>query len=175
MEATPLAEAGLRPFLSFERLTMLELPSSCEGKRCTFQLDDAIISELAVALPHLTYLCLGDMPCIAPPSGVTITSLVALSTNCVDLDFLQLHFDVKTIVSRDTYTNTETQRFTCKLHTLSVGFLPLPQNHDDALLVTFTIFHIFPYLEVIATVSQDWVQFGEAAQSFHRASKAVSS
>ena len=175
MEAIPLTEAGLRPFLSFEGLTELKLPSSCEGKRCTFQLDDAIVSELAVALPHLTYLLLGNTPCNTPPSGVTITSLVALSTNCVDLDFLQLHFDVKTIISRDTYTNSQTRRFTCKLRNLSVGFLPLPRNHDDAFLVTFTIFHIFPYLEVIATISEDWDQFGRAAQSFQRASKTVPS
>ena len=173
MEAIPLAEAELRPFLSFKGLTKLKLPSSCGRKRCTFRLDDATIFELAVALPRLKSLGLGSTPCDAPPSGVTIRSLVTLSTNCVDLDFLRLHFDVKTITSRDTYRNFRAQKFTCKLRTLDVGLLPLPRNHDDILLVTFAILHIFPCLEAISTASQDWDQVKRVAQLW--ASKAVPS
>lgn len=156
MEAIPLTGAGLHPFLSFGGLTKLKLPSSCGRERCTFQLDDATISKLAVALPRLTYLGLGSTPCNSPPSGVTIRSLVTLSANCVNLDFLRLHFDAKTTIPRDTNTYSQAQRVTCKLRTLDVGFLPLSSDHDDILLVTFTILQIFPHLETISAVSHDW-------------------
>jgi hypothetical protein len=117
-----LTEAGLRPFLSFKRLTKLVLSPSCTKRRCNSQLDDSIISELAAALPQLTYLELGDIPCETPTSDVTIASLVALSTHCVDLDFLQLHFDTNDITSRDTHTNSQTHNFTCK-HSCPLGGL----------------------------------------------------
>jgi len=118
----PLTESGLRPFLSFGRLTTLELTTSCTGWRCGTQLNDSIISELAMALPRLASLTLGGMPCKASTSDVTVMGLVALSTNCVDLDFLQLHFNTKDIISRGTHANSQTHRFTCKLRTLSVGY-----------------------------------------------------
>ena len=173
LETIPLTEAGVRPFLSFERLTNLELPSYCLDERCGFQLNDSIICELAAALPQLTNVELGDIPYKTCTSDVTITSLVAFSTNCVDLDCLRLHFDAKDIIFRGTYANSQPRRFTCKLRTLVVGSLPLPSNHDDILFVAFTILHIFPHLETISSAGQGWNQVGRAVELFQKAPRAI--
>ena len=155
----PLTEAGIRPLLSFGRLTTLKLTNSCTKERCGVQLNDSIISELARALPQLTSLVLGDIPCRSPTPGVTVASLVALSTNCVDLDFLRLHFNTNGIVSCGTaYANPQMHKFACKLRTLSVGSQPLPSEPNDILLVTFTILHIFPHVETIAHKDGEWKQ-----------------
>ena len=168
----PLTEAGLRPFLSFGRLTKLHLYSTRTEEQCSFQLNDSIISELAAALPRLTSLELGGYPCDAPTSDVTITSLVALSTNCVDLDYLQLHFNTNDIISRNTHASSQTHKFICKLHTLAVGSQPLPTNHDDILVVAFAILQIFPHLETISAASH-WDQVGRAVRLFRKAQKTI--
>jgi len=169
----PLTEAGLRPFISFGKLTNLDLLSPCTEEGCSFQLNDSIISELAVALPRLTHLGLGGTPCEAATSDVTITSLVALSINCVDLDFLRLHFNANGIISRDAHENSQTHKFTCKLRTLTMGSQPLPSNQDDVLLLTFTILHIFPHLEEILAEGQGWGQVGQAVGLFRKAKKII--
>ena len=168
-DGIPLTKAGIRPLLSFRRLTTLNLVSSCTEERCGAQLNDSIISELVMALPQLTSLMLGGIPCEASTSDVTITSLVAISTHCVELDILRLHFDTNDIISRDTHTNSRTHKFTCKLRTLSVGAQPLSSNHDDILLVTFTILHIFPHVETILSTGGDWDQVGRGVRLFRKA------
>jgi len=167
----PLTEAGLRSLLSFGRLTTLKLATPCIEQRCGTQLNDSIISELAMALPRLTSLTLGDIPCKASTSDVTITGLVALSTNCVDLDFLQLHFNTKDIISHGTHANSQTHKSTCKLRTLTVGSQPLPSNRNDILLVTFTILHIFPHLESISYAIGDWKQVKQGVELFRKAAR----
>lgn len=168
-----LTEVRLRPFLSFGRLTTLILPSSCTGERCGFQLNDSIISELAAGLPQLVKLWLGSSPCEVPTSDVTVASLAALSTNCVDLDSLMLHFNVRDIISRDTYANSQPHTFTCKLRTLSVGSMPLPSDHNDILFITFTILHIFPHLETVPSAKGSWDQVKQTVQSFRKAARIV--
>ena len=170
---TPLTEAGLRPFLSSRKLTKLELSNSCTRERCGNQLNDLIICKLAMALPQLAYLSLGGTPCVASTSAVTITSLVALSTNCVDLDFLRLHFDANDIISRDTHANSQTYKFACKLRHLDVGSQPLPSNHDDVLLVAFAILYIFPHLEIVSTITRSWTHVRRVVELFQRAPKTV--
>lgn len=170
-DESPLTETGLRSFLSFERLTRLELLPSCTKERCCSELNDRIISKLAAALPQLTYLALGGSPCEIPTSDVTITSLVALSHNCVNLNLLQLHFNAEGIASRGTYVNSQAHKFTCKLRTLSVGSQPLPSNRDDIIFVTFAILHVFPHLETISHARGDWDQVRRDVELFRKASR----
>jgi hypothetical protein len=171
----PLTESGIRPLLSFGRLTTLKLTNSCTKERCGVQLNDSIISELARGLPQLTSLVLGDIPCRSPTPGVTVASLVALSTNCVDLDFLRLHFNTNDIVSRGTtYANPQMHKFACKLRTLSVGSQPLPSEPNDILLATFTILYIFPHVETIAHKGGGWKQVERGVQLFRDVPRIVS-
>ena len=167
----PLIEAGIRPLVSFGGLTELELLSPCTPERCSIQLNDSIISALSMALPRLTSLSLGSAPCRAATSDVTVASLVALSTNCVDLDFLQLHFNANDITTRCSHENPRTHKFTCKLRTLSVGSQPLPSNYNDILLITFTILHIFPHLEAISSQAGYWEEVEEVVRLFREAPK----
>ena len=169
----PLTGAGIHPLLSFGRLTTLELSASCNEGQCGILLNDSIVSELAVALPHLTSLGLGSIPCKASTSNVTIASLVTLSMNCVDLDFLRLHFNANDITTRGIHANSRTRKFTCKLRTLSVGSQPLPSNHNDILLVTFTILHIFPHVETIASGGGGWRQVREGVQLFRKVPRII--
>ena len=168
----PVTEAGIHPLLSFGRLTILDVTNSCAGEgRCGVQLNNSIISEIAMALPQLTSLGLGDTPCRTFTSDVTVASLVALSTNCVDLDYLRIHFDAKNITTRGTHGNSQAHKFTCKLRTLEVGSQPLPSNHNDILLITFTIIHIFPYVETISSEGGGWDQVREGVEMFREASR----
>ena len=169
----PLTEAGIRPLLSFGRLTTLELVARCTEGRCGAKLDDSIITDLATALPQLTFLGLGGTPCDAFVSDVTVASLVALSTNCVDLDFLRLHFSTSDIITRGTHANSQTREFTSKLRTLSVGFQYLPSNHSDILLITFTILHIFPHVESITSARGSWDRVMEGIQMFRKAPRII--
>ena len=173
LDEIPLTKAALQPFLSFGRLTELCLHTPCTKERCSFQLNDSIISELAEALPRLRSLQLGSFPCGASTSDVTITSLVALSTNCVDLDYLRLHFDANNIISRNTHANSQTHKFVCKLRTLSVDSQLLPSDHNDILLVAFTILHIFPHLETISGPLRRWDRVREAVHLFQKAQKII--
>ena len=165
----PLTEAGIRPLFLFKRLTVLDLISHCTAERCNAQLNDSIISGLAMALPQLTSLSLGGPPCDHVASNVTIASLVALSANCIDLDFLRLHFNANDIITRGTTGNPSTCIFACKLRTLSVGAQPLPSNNDDILLVTFAILHIFPHLDTISSTGGLWGRVGRGVQLFRKA------
>ena len=164
----PLTEAGILPLLSFGKLTILDVTTSCDEGQCGAQLNDSIVSELATALPQLTSLGLGSIPCKASTPDVTVASLVALSTNCIDLDFLRIHFDAIDIVTRSTHGSSQVDKFTCKLHTLSVGSQPLPSNHDDILLVTSAILCIFPHLETISSAEGDWNQVKEGVEMFRK-------
>ena len=165
----PLTEAGIRPLLSFGRLTTLELVVNCSGGQCGVKLDDSIITDLAKTLPQLTFLGLGGIPCDASTSEVTVASLVALSTNCVDLVFLQLHFNTRDITACGTHANFRARKFTCKLCTLSVGSQPLPSNHDDILLLASTILHIFPHVGIHPYTRGGWRQVIEGIQMFRNA------
>ena len=164
----PLTEAGIRPLLSFGRLTKLELVASCTASQCGVKLDDSIISDLAVALPQLEHLGLGSTPCDASTSDVTIASLVALSTNCVNLDYLRLHFNTNDIITRGTHKNSQAHKFTCKLRTLSVGFQPLSPSPNDIFLITLTILHIFPHVENILPAGGNWNQVVEGIRLFRK-------
>ena len=144
----PLTEEGLRSALPFDRLTTLNLLPRCIEGQCGVQLEDTVICDLSTALPKLESLKLGGAPCTIPASNVTIKSLAALSTNCVHLDFLQLHFDVNEIASRQSFADYQTQTFTSRLRTLSVGTQPLPSDPEDILLVAMTILYIFPHVKL---------------------------
>ena len=167
----PLTEAGIRPLLSFGRLTVLELAASCTLGHCGVKLDDSTISDLATALPQLTSLGLGGIPCGASTSDVTVVSLVALSTNCVDLFYLRLHFNTRDITARGTHPNSQERKFTCKLRILSVGSQPLLSNHDDILLLASTILHIFPHVEISPYTRVGWGQVIEGIQTSRKASR----
>ena len=174
---TTLEKLGMRLLPHFRWLAKLTLLSQCTTERCSVQLDDSIISELAVSLPQLTSLSLGGIPCEAATSDVTFLSLIALSSNCVDLDFLQLHFNADDIVTRPTHANSPTQTFTCKLRTLSVGSQPLSSKRDDILLVTFTILRIFPNVVTIRSSEgpsrRHWERVWRGVQLFRKSSKII--
>ena len=162
-DAITITEVELYPLLSFERLTALVLHS--RSQECTVQLDDPFVCRLAKALPRLEILRLGD----APPNAVTnvtVESLVALSMNCVDLDFLRIHFDVTSIPSRSTYENSQMRKSSCKLRTLSVGSQPPPSSDDDILRLAFAIAHIFPHVEDIRRYGEGWRKVNQHLELF---------
>jgi hypothetical protein len=155
-ELIPLTPERLRSAFSLERLTTLNLFPRCIDRLCGVQLEDSVVCALAAALPRLKSLKLGEVPCKISTSKVTSESLAALSTNCVDLDFLQIHFDAKEIVSGASHANYQTRRFTSRLRTLSVGSQPVPSQNKDILLVASTILHIFPHVEELSNAEGDW-------------------
>ena len=169
-DAITITEVELHPLLSFERLTTLVL-RSC-SQECTVQLDDPFVCRLAKALPRLETLRLGD----APPNAVTnvtVESLVALSTNCVDLDFLRIHFDATAIPSRSTYENSQMRKSSCKLRTLSVGSQPPPSGDDDILQFAFAIAHIFPHVEDIWGCEEGWRKVNQHLELFREESTII--
>ena len=169
--AITITEVELRPLLPFARLTKLVLLSRCYGE-CTVQLEDPFICTLAIALPRLETLIIGDALCDAV-TQVTVESLVELSANCVNLDFLQLHVDATNIPSRGTRVNSQIRKSSCKLRTLSVGSRPLPPHHDDILLVTFVIIHLFPHVENVFGAGEGWEKVNRGLELFREASTII--
>ena len=155
---TPLTVERLRSVFPLERLTTLNLLPRCIEGRCGVQLEDSIICELAKALPRLKSLKLGGVPCKVFTPNVTIESLAALSTNCVDLDFLQLHFDANKLVSSGSYTDYQSRTFTSRLRTLSVGSQPLPSDNKNIILIAFALIRIFPHVEELSHAEGAWKQ-----------------
>jgi hypothetical protein len=62
--------------------------------RCTFHLADNDINRLAMELPGLRELSLGD-PCGSNTCRTTVNSLLVLSTHCEGLRKLCIHFNTR--------------------------------------------------------------------------------
>ena len=82
---------------TFRKLTHVFADGSCSNEdACTFLLTDDDITRLANALPDIKSLRLGS-PCSANRCHTTALSLFILSTRCLELRSLEIHFNTRGI------------------------------------------------------------------------------
>ena len=142
--------------LAFGNLTTLEVGRFCPGDRCSFDLTDDDVTAIAKALPRLQKLLLG-YPCSFNTCPTTFKSLFTLSTGCVGLTELLVHFNTTNIVE-DVKSLLETEdpdlQKLCKGPRCGVTSLPLFQtpltvdDPDTGVLAKGFLF-VFPMLENI--------------------------
>ena len=132
----------------FRRLTHIFVESSCsmEGG-CTFLLTDEDVTKLADALPNIKSLRLGS-PCIANRCQTTPFSLLTLSTRCLKLRSLEIHFNTTNIghVLGQLFKAPQYQTMRslprCPLRYLAVANTPISSRDLPAVVIYLSgIFH----------------------------------
>ena len=144
---------------SFQNLVTLYVGNGyCEMVGiCTFGLTDDDVENLAVALPSLVNLQLGDV-CGLNSCRTTVSSLLSISTHCLGLSFLRIHFNTRTIagdMQRLLNEGSGRDKPRCELQILLVGCLPLQLREEDIGTVATGFTDIFPCLEDILSHGRD--------------------
>ena len=145
--------------LPFTRLVNLVVGFSCDGE-CSSTLDDGIIVDLSQAMPKLELLRLGDDPCGEPAADVTTKGLMVLACHCPNLDSLCIHFQASSLCAPPTGpgmtpdTESTVLRTDCALTHLVLGKMPVPEG--SASTVAQTLLCIFPRIEIMEFIDEDW-------------------
>ena len=147
---TTINSTFLSSIVTFRNLVVLVVPGGCSNAGgCIFRLTDDDVENLAAALPQLNNLQLAR-PCSRNSCETTVSSLLSLSTHCLRLEFLVIHFNTRTVVGdmqRLLDRNSERDEPKCKLGSLKVGFLPLHEvRREDIGTVAMGFKVIFPCL-----------------------------
>jgi len=156
---TPVDSALLSSASSFRNLVTLYAGNGfCEmGIICTFGLTDNDVENLAVALPSLVNLQLGEA-CGSNSCRTTISSLLSISTHCLEITALEIHFNTQTIaidIQRLLNEGSECDKPRCALRNLSVGCLPLRVREEDIGPIAMGFTDIFPCLENFSSYGGD--------------------
>lgn len=139
--------------LAFRNLTTLEVGQFCPADRCSFDLTDDNVTAITKALPRLQKLLLGH-PCWWNTCQTTFKSLLTLSTNCMELTELIIHFntigiveDVKSLLeTEDPNVQTLRKGPRCGVTNLPVFLTPLMVNKPDTELLAKGLLFVFPNL-----------------------------
>ena len=131
---------------SFQNLvSILVTNRSCPRYDCRFYLTDDDVEDFAIRLPSLTSLRLGEA-CSSFGCGTTVSSLLSLSTHCLELTYSEIHFNTLDIVE-DVKHLLIRGKPRCRLRGLSVGRLSLGvYDHEYETLAMGSV-DIFPCLE----------------------------
>ena len=146
----------------FRKLTHVFVDGSCsEEGGCTFLLADDSITKLANALPDLKSLRLGS-PCSANRCRTTALSLFTLSTHCLQLHTLEIHFDTTNITRVLDRLFNEPRYITmrslprCPLKYLAVADTPI--SISDVKTIATYLSGIFHGLQGFCSLRWEWVQ-----------------
>jgi len=116
--------------------------------RCVFGLSDDGVENLAVTLPSLVTLRLGNV-CSFNSCRTTVSSLLSISIHCLRLTALETHFNTQTIIDdiqRLLNEGSGRGKPRCKLQNLCVGNSPL-RVREDVGTIAMGLADIFPCLE----------------------------
>ena len=142
---------------NFWNLVGLRVEEDCFGPEgCISRLTDNDVENLAVALPRLRNLRLVE-PCRFNSCKTTVSSLLSLSTHCLGLDLLEIHFNTRTIV--DDMQRLLDGRFgrdkaKCELRNLRAGRSPLEVCRGDIKNIAKGFKVIFPCLDTCSGVGR---------------------
>lgn len=139
----------------FRNLVHLNVPAPCHQEhcrlQCAFELNNDNVAELAMALPQLETLLLGD-PCFENTCATNVACLLSISVHCIGLRQLKIHFNTTNIVD-DLKKIPGDPRFRgllplpkCRFSRLVVRQTPLTLDEPDIETVANGIIDIFPSL-----------------------------
>jgi len=166
-------------FHVFRSLCTLILGNGCSSATgCTFHLTDNDINRLAMELPRLRELSLGD-PCMHNTCRTTVNSLLDLSTRCKGLRKLRIHFNTRNFARDMKHSLHNPLRRNshppsrCPLAMLDVGEIPLTTKalDKDLFLTLAGLVDIFPRLQMIYCMpsshsSRGWRELSAQIPSF---------
>ena len=142
----------ISPIQNLRNLVHFCVWSHEEDDPCTFKLNDDDVAKLAMALPQLETLLLGN-PCIENTCATTVTCLLQISVHCLKLKNLEIHFNTVDIVG-DLKNISENPRFQqlrssprCTLSHLYVGGIPHVLDEAGVETVANGMIDIFPSIE----------------------------
>ena len=146
--------------LSLTHLVNLTIEFGC-GDECSSTVDDDIVIILSQAMPKLQVLKLGDEPCQEFAIGATANGLVALALHCPELRDLCIHIQVASLGAPPVNPGIEpaSSWTDCVLVNLVVGEIPVPES---ALVVALTLLRIFPRIERIDSIQDEWREVEDA-------------
>ena len=153
---------------AFRNLISLNIWVFCQDgdTRCSFELNDDDVAKLVIALPQLDTLFLG-YPCFRNTCATTVVCLLSISTYCVELRNLRIHFNTTNIVD-DLKTALEDPQFEalrsrprCPLSYLEVHRLPLILDEPGFETVGAGMIDIFPSLKRCGGASGSWEKLSE--------------
>jgi len=166
--------AIIKEAIAFRNVTTLEVGQFCPDDMCSFDLTDDDVTAIAEALPQLHKIQLGH-PCRMNTCQTTFRSLLTLSTNCVGLTQLTVHFKTTNIVE-DVKSLLETQDPViqelckgpkCRITSLPVFMTPLMVDKPNTDLVAKGLLFVFPMLGKISSGHDErgtakWMRVGNA-------------
>ena len=167
IDSTLIADSNmlskLFPLTNLVGITLGLRCMSPEVAGCASRFSDQDVEHLALALPNLEALRLGEAPCSAKTCPTTILSLFLLSIHCLNLKLLSIHFRT-TDVSMDVmamvdyaHSNDLHRRPRCALDVLVAGNQIVPPEDHEFALISMGISAVFPSLTRIEG-SHDWGQ-----------------
>jgi len=149
--------------LPFTDLVEISTGSGCffGGTACESRYSDQDVEGLAIALPRLEILMLGQWPCAANTCPTTFLSLLLLSIHCTKLKRLCIHFHMTNMLTEVmamldyAYSHDLHRRPKCALEMLVTGE-QIPQLKDYEIeLVSMGMAIIFPSLTQVEGTGWD--------------------
>ena len=150
--ALPIDSSLTSRFLPFVDLSDLRIMMGCLFRPCASRFTDQDVERLAIALPRLEILKLGDRPCSADTCPTTVRSLLSLSIHCTKLEYLNIHFRMANLradvlgMLAYAYSQGLHSKPKCALKTLVAGGMPIRLSDYDPGLVSIGVLMIFPSL-----------------------------
>jgi len=158
------------PIQLFRNLVYLNVVVHCRDsdyrEPCGFKLNDANVTELAMALPGLESLFLGR-PCYENTCATTVACLLQISIHCVKLRILEIHFDTTNILDdlksilADPQFQTLHSLPRCVLTHLDTYQIPLALDEPGFETVANGMVGIFPSLKCCAGIEEIWDKVSE--------------
>jgi hypothetical protein len=160
--------------LPFKQLKELDIQFDCHDG-CSSRVDDDVITALAQAMPKLEILQLGRAPC-GTPTGATVHGFIVLSSRCLNLRKLQIHFQGQTLVdAATTFPATDepvASQEGCALTDLEVGHSRI--SSGSAARVARVLLQIFPHLRnVFCGRDPEWGGVRDDILDFRRTASLV--
>lgn len=144
----------VRPLLFLRQLTILLIGGACHPQ-CTYNLGDEDLENIAVAMPKLKILSLGDFPC-SHPANTTTKGLASIAKHCKNLNELAIHTNVDTVIGEilrsdywgfDQMMEIPSPLFVdCPVRTITFGPCPIP-GERGATIFARTLIRLFPHLD----------------------------
>ena len=145
----PIDPTFLSSITKFPNLVTLIVYTNCpRAGSCAFCLTDDDMENITTTLPRLENLQLGR-PCDSSSCNTTVASLLSVSTHCLGLTFLEVHFNTLTIVDDVQHLldrDAGRDKSKCRLRHLRVGNLPFEVRGEDVKTVARWFRVVFPCL-----------------------------
>jgi len=167
---SPILDASFASRIQiFHNLVSLTVDARCPKEhgagQCIVKLSDDDITELAMALPQLEYLLLGD-PC-ENTCATTAACLLPISVYCLKLKQLEIHFNTANIAD-DLEGALKGPRFQalralprCTLECLDVWRIPLTLDGPGFETVLNGLLDIFPSLKYCEGLWDAWEELNK--------------